>query len=177
MANEGLAFYDTEQREGEGQREASGLELWLKQNNLNELIPVFCRESNLTLEDIVDMYHFGDFEIFCADYKMENALQIRLVSKIKRMDAMAVQPQVIRVVISEQEQSAMDKLKEIENALDDALKANTQKTETLLEEMEATDAEIDAVFGCFMQRVQERQKSLKDALSEQSGKQMDALKE
>ena len=155
----------------------SELVSWLKHNSFNEAIPIF-KQENITLNELILMgQQNGDYlRQYLFDINIPKSLITRITFKIKAIltsrninnnnDDNNEQKEdiltqnIVRIVISQEEEDAINKLKKYENNISHKLQHLLLQNETMTQNENKIKSEINANFNHLINSISNKQQEI-----------------
>ena len=163
----------------------SQLVIWLRDNNLNEAISIFEKE-NISFNELLSMGEDVSFlRQYLIDLQIAKPLCTRIVFKINKMlknrdndnnvkkkqHIILIQSQKpVHIIISEEEDEAINNLKEYKNELTLSLQQLLQEKNQLLADEKKIKSEINLKFNNLINIINTKQKQVLRDLSNMTSK-------
>ena len=170
-----MANYVDTPDEGKVDSNDSQLDLWLKDNNLSDAIPVFQKEK-MTFNELLSL---GEDISFLRQYL---SLSTRITSKINQLlknrdnnyeseeKKEDLQHLRTRIIISEEEDEAINKLQEYENNLSLSIKSLSALNNEITKRENELKSEINAQFNGLINQISLKQEQVLKDLNDKVSK-------
>ena len=180
-----MANYIETHTEGKISDESNESELivWLRDNNLTRAIPIFLNED-ITLNELVSMGEDTSFlRQYLIDLEIPKSLSTRITFKIsqilkgrdneERKQENIIQqqpPKAIRVIVSVEEDAAINELKEHKNKLSTAIQDIITENNKVIEIENKIKSDVNAQFNKLMTMMVSKQEEILNELKSKSSK-------
>ena len=140
---------------------------WLKQHNFESVIGILIQQ-NITLNTLISLAEDNDLKEYLNELNIEKATILLINSKIKQIIKNRDKSQIRHIILSEQENEAIENLKKHNKKISNALNRLSSQKIQIIKKEQQLKSEINAKFDKLITMISNKQEMIMKEITNQS---------